>query len=129
MRVQNLASKQVRVPPAAPIFKNFIKCCCERKTMAFNILLAAAAVVGGFILLRILLGSRSSYSSRHGAVRRAESGLLKVDRLETEVNKLQAFIRAAPNDRRRELAAKLLERKLKSKEKLKKMAERNAKRS
>lgn len=97
--------------------------------MVAPIIIGVAAVVGGFILLKILMGSSSNYASRHGAARRAESGLMKVDRLETEINKLQGVVRAAPNDKRREAAAKLLERRLKLKERMKLAAERNTKKA
>ncbi|MBI2141508.1 hypothetical protein HYU16_03735 [Candidatus Woesearchaeota archaeon] len=94
-----------------------------------NLMLIAAAVVGGFALLRIIMGSSSSYSARHGSVRSAESKLTKVEAYENQINRLQRFVRTAPSDRQRELAAKTLERFLKQKERLKRSTERLVKKS
>ena len=97
--------------------------------MVAPIIIGAAAVIGGFVLLRILMGSSSSYATRHESVKSAESTLTKVEAYENQINTLQRFITAAPNDRQRELAAKRLERLLKNKERLKMSAERLTKKS
>ena len=94
-----------------------------------NIFLIAVAVVGGFVLLRLIMGGSSSYKTRHGAVKSAESTLAKVEAYENQINRLQRVVRAAPNDRQREIAAKRLERMLKQKERLKMSAERLTKKS
>jgi|SRR3989344_3053190 len=88
-----------------------------------------AAVVVGLIFLRLIFGGKSSYNTRHSAVKSAESQLRKVEAYENRINTMQRSIRTSPNDKAREMAAKKLERMLRQKERLKLSAERSTKKS
>lgn len=88
-----------------------------------------AAIVAGLIFLRLIMGGSSSYRTRHESIKSAESQLRKVESYENQIDRMQRVVRAAPNDRQRELAAKRLERMLRQKELLKKREERLVKKS
>ncbi len=94
-----------------------------------NIFLIAAAIVGGFALLRIVMGGKSSYSSRHSAAKAAGSQIRQIDAVETQINRLQNIARTARTTRQRELATKLAEKKLKQKERLQRGGEFSIKRA
>ena len=90
----------------------------------------AAAVVCGFILLRIIGSSRSrNESSKLGAAHRAYVDMGKVEQYEKKIEHLGKNIRNSSSDRQREMMAKQMELLLKNKERLKKKAELLAKRS
>ena len=99
--------------------------------MVAPIIIGVAAVIGGFVLLRILMGmgGSSSYSTRHSSAEEAKSTIARTEAYESQINQLQRIVRAAPNDMQRELAAKRLERLLKNKERLKVRAERLTKKA
>ncbi|MBI2144897.1 hypothetical protein HYU18_01090 [Candidatus Woesearchaeota archaeon] len=96
--------------------------------MAFPILIAAAAVVGGFVLLRILTSGRSSPQSRKNAEKDSLHSMSKIRAYEQQVEALGRRMKAAP-DKQRELMAKRMELLLKQKELLKHKTERLVKKS
>lgn len=93
-----------------------------------NIFLIAAVVVGGFVLLRLLMGSRSTEQSKREAERGSLQAMTKVRAYEQHVEALTRKMKSAP-DRQRELMAKRMELILKQKERLKHKAERLVKKS
>ena len=93
-----------------------------------NWLLIAAAVVGGFALLRIVMGNSSTERSKREAERGSLQAMTKVRAYEQHVEALNRRMKAAP-DRQRELMAKRMELILKQKERLKHKAERLVRKS
>ena len=93
-----------------------------------NLFLIAAAVVGGFALLRIVMGSSSTEQSKREAERSSLESMTKVRAYEQQVEALNRRMRAAP-DRQRELMAKRMELLLRQKERLKHRTERFVKKS
>ena len=93
-----------------------------------NLFLIGAAIVGGFALLRIVMGSSSTERSKREAERNSLQTMTKVRAYEQQVEALNRRMRAAP-DRQRELIAKRMELLLKNKERLKRRTERFVRKS
>ncbi|MBI2580805.1 hypothetical protein HYV85_03255 [Candidatus Woesearchaeota archaeon] len=94
-----------------------------------NLLLIAAVVIGGFVLLRILMGSSGqSEQSKREAERNSIQSMAKVRAYEQQVEAFNRRMKAAP-DRQRELMAKRMELLLKQKERLKHKTERLVRKS
>ena len=93
-----------------------------------NIFLIAAVVVGAFVLLRILMGGRSTEQSKREAERSSLQSMAKIRAYEQQVEALGRRMKSAP-DRQRELMAKRMELLLKHKERLKHTTERLVKKS
>lgn len=97
--------------------------------MATPIVIGIAAVVGGFILLRILMGSsRQSEQSKRESEAAAIRKMANIRAMEQRIEQLHRTMRNAP-DRQRERMAKQEELLLRQKEKLKLRTERLVKRS
>lgn len=97
--------------------------------MVAPIIIGIAAVVGAFILLRILMGSsRQSEQSKREAERKSLQSMGKIRAYEQQVEVLGRRMKSAP-DRQRELMAKRMELLLKHKERLKHATERLVKKS
>ncbi len=93
-----------------------------------NIFLIAAVVVGAFVLLRLLMGGRSTEQSKREAERNSLQSMGKIRAYEQQVEALGRRMKSAP-DRQRELMAKRMELLLKHKERLKHTTERLVKKS
>lgn len=93
-----------------------------------NVLIIAAAVVGAFVLLRLLMGGRSTEQSKREAERNSLQSMGKIRAYEQHVEALGRRMKSAP-DRQRELMAKKMELLLKHKERLKHTTERLVKKS
>ena len=96
--------------------------------MAINVLIIAAAVIGAFVLLRILMGGRSTEQSKRQAERSSLQSMGKIRAYEQQIEALGRRMKSAP-DRQRELMAKRMELLLKHKERLKHTTERLVKKS
>lgn len=96
--------------------------------MAINVLIIAAAVIGAFVLLRILMGGRSTEQSKREAERSSFQSMGKIRAYEQQVEVLGRRMKSAP-DRQRELMAKRMELLLKHKERLKHRTERLVRKS
>lgn len=96
--------------------------------MVAPVLIGAAAVVGAFVLLRLLMGGRSTEQSKREAEQGSLQAMTKVRAYEQHVEALTRKMKSAP-DRQRELMAKRMELILKQKERLKRRAERLVKKS
>ena len=96
--------------------------------MVATIVIAVAAVVGAYILLRMLMDGRSTEQSKRESERGSLQAMTKVRAYEQQVELLNRRIKSAP-DRQRELMAKRMELLLKQKERLKHRAERLVKKS
>ncbi len=94
-----------------------------------NPLIIAAVVAGGFILLRVLMGSKRSDASRKQTDNKSIQSMQKIRAYEQQVQMLGRNIKTAPSDRTRELMAKRMEQLLKQKERLKHKTERLVKRA
>ena len=96
--------------------------------MVATIVIGALAVAGGYVLLRMLMGGRSTEQSKRESERGSLQAMTKVRAYEQQVELLNRRIKSAP-DRQRELMAKRMELLLKQKERLKHRAERLVKKS
>lgn len=92
-----------------------------------DLLIIGAAVIGGFVLLKILSGSGSE-QSKHQAETSALTGVRQVKEYQQRIEKLHKAMRNAP-DRQRELMAKREEILLKQKELMKHKSEQFVKKS
>ena len=96
--------------------------------MVATIVIGALAVACGYVLLRMLMGGRSTEQSKQESERGSLQAMTKVRAYEQQVELLNRRIKSAP-DRQRELMAKRMELLLKQKERLKHRAERLVKKS
>ena len=96
--------------------------------MVAPLIIGLAAVVGGFVLLRILFSSSGSEQSKRQAETSALSGMRRVKDYEQRIERLHRAMRNAP-DRQRGMMAKREEMLLKQKEMLKRRTELQVKKS